>query len=390
MWIGHIQWGRRHGYPAPSDPVLQPLDTIECRDAVVGENDEPAPWPAANVIVGNPPFLGMKKQVGKLGPDYIRQLRRAYADRIPAASDLVCYWFERAREEVAAGRVARVGLVATQNIKSGYSRFVLDRIAASFPIFEAWSNELWPLDGAEVRVALACFGDAAGAPLRLDGVEVPRINSDLSAAEADLTTAKRLPENAGVAFSGTVKGGKLDVPGELARRWLAEPANANGRPNSEVFMPWVNASDVTGRPRGMWIVDFGNGRSEQEAKFYASPYAHIATVVKPVKSKSARYGERWWLLSEWCPGMRRALAPLKRYIATPSGSSHRLFVWLDSRIQPDHQLVAIARDDDTTFGILHSRYHELWTRRLSSALGVGDDHAIIPAPSSSASLSRTG
>ncbi|HME22450.1 MAG TPA: DNA methyltransferase [Acetobacteraceae bacterium] len=58
VWIGHIQWTRRHGYAAPSDPVLQPLETIECRDAVLTKEGRPAAWPNSDVIVGNPPFLG--------------------------------------------------------------------------------------------------------------------------------------------------------------------------------------------------------------------------------------------------------------------------------------------------------------------------------------------
>ena len=66
--------------------------------------------------------------------------------------------------------------------------------------------------------------------------------------------------------------------------------------------------------------------------------------------------------------MRAALAPQVRYIATPTVSKHRVFAWLDSRIQPDHQLVAIARDDDTTLGILHSRFHEAWSLRLGTSL----------------------
>lgn len=58
VWIGHIQWARRHGFPAPSDPVLRTLDTIACRDAVLAEDGMPASWPEADAIVGNPPFLG--------------------------------------------------------------------------------------------------------------------------------------------------------------------------------------------------------------------------------------------------------------------------------------------------------------------------------------------
>jgi type II restriction/modification system DNA methylase subunit YeeA len=379
VWIGHIQWARRNGFPPPSNPVLRSLDTIECRDAVLAPNGQPANWPNANVIIGNPPYLGMKKQLSVLGAEYTQKLRQAYDGRIPAASDLVCYWFELARSLIASGVSERAGLVAEQNIKSGYSRFVLDRIKDMTRIYDAWSNQLWALNGADVRVSLICFGKAEGIACRLDGAEVERINSDLSASAADLTTSRRIPENVGIAFSGTVKGGKLDVDSKDARKWLAQAPNANGRPNSDVLLPWVNASDVTGRSRDKWIIDFGNGTHHSEAAYYAAPFAYVVNTVKPVKEKSTKYGSRWWLLSEWCPGLRAALAPFTRYIATPTGSSHRLFVWLDAKVQPDHQLVAIARDDDTTFGILHSRFHEAWTRRKSSSIGVGDDPRYNPA-----------
>ena len=66
--------------------------------------------------------------------------------------------------------------------------------------------------------------------------------------------------------------------------------------------------------------------------------------------------------------MWRALDGLSRYIATPRVAKHRLFVWLDPRVCPDNQLVVIARDDDTTFGILHSRFHEAWSLRLGTSL----------------------
>ena len=74
---------------------------------------------------------------------------------------------------------------------------------------------------------------------------------------------------------------------------------------------------------------------------------------------------------------------LSRHIATPTVAKHRLFVWLDSRIYPDCQLIVIARDDDTTFGILHSRFHEAWSLRLGTSL---EDR---PRPSRSIP-SRTG
>ena len=67
-----------------------------------------------------------------------------------------------------------------------------------------------------------------------------------------------------------------------------------------------------------------------------------------------------------------------RYIATPRVAKHRLFVWLDSRVCPDGQLVVIVRDDDTTFGVLHSRFHEAWSLRLGTWLGKGNDPRYTP------------
>ncbi len=66
--------------------------------------------------------------------------------------------------------------------------------------------------------------------------------------------------------------------------------------------------------------------------------------------------------------MRRALLPVTRYIATPAVAKHRIFVWLPTSVLPDHALFAIVRDDDTTFGILHSRFHEAWALRLGTSL----------------------
>ena len=66
--------------------------------------------------------------------------------------------------------------------------------------------------------------------------------------------------------------------------------------------------------------------------------------------------------------MWRAIGSLARYIATVRHSKHRAFVWVDRRICPDSALVAIARDDDTTFGILHSRFHEAWSLRRGTSL----------------------
>ena len=370
VWIGHIQWARRHGLPAPSDPVLRTLDTIACRDSVLAPDGSRAAWPAANAIVGNPPFLGGKRLRNVLGDKYCEQLFAAYAGLVPAEADLVCYWVARAQEAVAAGEAQSVGLVTTNSIRGGANRRVLEPLAAAGTLGPAWADEPWTLDGAAVRVSLVCWGRHRPGPTLLDGLPVASIHADLTGGGSDLTAARCLAENAGVAFMGDTKGGAFDVPGELARAWLALPSNANGRSNADVLRPWANGMDVTRRPSDTWIVDFGWTMTEAEAAFFAAPFAHVAEHVLPVRrtNKRAAYARLWWRHVEPRPGMHRALGGLPRFIVTPTVAKHRLFAWSNSRTLPDHQLIAIARADDVTFGVLHSRFHTAWALRLGTAL----------------------
>ena len=169
---------------------------------------------------------------------------------------------------------------------------------------------------------------------------------------------------------GDTKGGPFDIPGEQAREWLRLPANPNGRPNADVLKPWVNGMDLTRRPSGKWIVDFGWTMSESEAALYEAPFQWINERVYPMRQRNRTEANRthWWRHTRPRPGMWQGLDGLSRYIATPMVAKHRLFVWCDARVCPDHQLIVIARDDDTTLGILHSRFHQLWSLRLGTSL----------------------
>ena len=196
---------------------------------------------------------------------------------------------------------------------------------------------------------------------------MPAINADLTSS-ADITSAARLPENAGLAFMGDTKGGAFDIPGDLARAGLALPANPNGRPNSDVVRPWVNGLDVTRRPRGMWIVDFGVDMPEHEAAFYEAPFEYVREHVKPERQASRSKRQEWWIHERPRPEMRRALDGLTRFFVTPTVAKHRLFVWSDGTSTPDHQLIVFAREDDYFFGVLHSRAHEVWSLRMGTSL----------------------
>ena len=158
-------------------------------------------------MIGNPPFLGDKQLIGSLGEDYVSRMYATYAGRVPAGADLVCYWFHKAGQQIASGKATRAGLVATNSIRGGANRRALSAATNNQRIFEAWSDEPWVIDGAAVRVSLVCFsraGDEAVASTRLDGAAVDEIYTDLTARRdgigVDVTSARRLAENDGVAF----------------------------------------------------------------------------------------------------------------------------------------------------------------------------------------------
>ena len=122
VWIGEIQWMRRNGFPGSREPILDSLETIECRDAILASDGGEPEWPDADVIIGNPPFLGGKLLIANLGEDYVSTLFDVYKHRVPREADLVCYWFVKAGAHLGGGAERRVGLVATNSIRGGANR----------------------------------------------------------------------------------------------------------------------------------------------------------------------------------------------------------------------------------------------------------------------------
>lgn len=381
VWIGEIQWMRRNGFDVSRNPILRPLETIQCRDAVLSRDGTEAQWPEAEFIIGNPPFLGAKLMKRKLGNEYTARLRAAYAGRLKAFTDLVCYWFEKALAEVVAGRARRIGLVATSSIRGGTNRPVMDKIGRTLVIHDAWAEQPWTIEGARVEVSIVCFCAAEFKPeqLHLDGRVVEFIHPDLTTG-VNLTLARQLSKNDGVSLLGIQNSGPHDVPGDLARQWMALPTNPNGKRNSTILKPYWNGDDVTGRPRDRWLIDFPIGLTSDEAALYEAPFEYLRnSSYVPERGKpavpfvnyrltTAGQNKSWWEPHRSRPDMRAKIEALSRYIATTETSQHRLFVWLRLPVLPDKNLIVITRDDDTFFGILHSRFHEIWSLRLGTSL----------------------
>ncbi len=371
-WIGYLQWVKLNGLGQPDEPILRPLTTFECKDAVLDlqpDNVVVEPeWPAAEFIVSNPPFLGVRKLRDNLGDEYVEGLFTLWNGRVPAEADYCCYWFEKARAQVEAGKTRRAGLLATQGIRSGANREVLRRIKQTGDIFFAVSDREWVLDGASVHVSMVGFGNRDESIHVLDDRHVSVIHADLT-SKVDLTTAVRLPSDRGVSFMADTKGGAFDIEGETATGWL-QAVNPHGRPNSDVVRPWTNGFDVTRRSRGRWIIDFPPDTSRAVASRYEIPFEHLMSKVKPRRDDHRNHvlAERWWQHERPRPEMRLVLSNLSRFLATPEVAKHRPFVWLSPDVLADHQLIVFATNDDRTFGILHSRVHAIWALSMGSRL----------------------
>ena len=408
IWIGYLQWMQDNGFNVPRDPILEPLQTVKCRDAIlsfeespqtvdaVGKDGDvlkcgqPAPWPDAHFIIGNPPFLGSKlfRQYG-LPEEYVEAMYRAYD--IPNASDLCCYWFERARQQIqfskkyggkgfglvpygfgpagmAPAQNVRVGLLATQGIRGGDNRAVLKCIKETGDIFTSWSDRDWILDGAAVHVSIVGFDDGKEEERVLDGKSVATINPNLT-SDVDLTLAHRLPENQTIYRRSPEKGAKFEIDYRQARRMLGSP-NPNGQSNAIVLRPWLNAQALAKRRPGYWIIDFDACQNESEAALFQLPFEHVRARVYPFRQRNRdpRIRDLWWRFRRSGEGVRAAATELPRLLCTPMTAKHRMFVWVDAAVQPDKGIPVFARADDYFFGVLHSSVHELWARGMGTQL----------------------
>lgn len=383
VWIGYLQWRfARDGYlkaklpgkPADPDALPEPiiaddgLEHIVNDDAILrfDENGQPyePEWPSTTVIVGNPPFLGGKLQRGQLGQDYVGSLHRVFQGRLAAGVDLVCYWYEHARSQLENEHVQRVGLLATNSIRDGISRHVLDRILETGQIYAAWADRNWILDGAAVNISIVMFDDGTEKEIVLDDKRVERIYADLT-SDINLTYAKKLIENAELSSRGIEPGGPFEIGFEKGIA-LRE------RGFEDVVIPIINADDITGRLVPRFVIDL-----ESKIRRHRERYLEILEILhsqwqfvlqNPTLKRKPEFRDDWWNFRRSGAKLRELLTRNNRAICTPVTSKYRCFVWMPVGVIPTNLLVVIAREDDYFFGVLHSYIHEIWALRLGTSL----------------------
>lgn len=202
-------------------------------------------------------------------------------------------------------------------------------------------------------------------------IRVPSLNSDLS-AHADVATAARQPllANSGMCFHGFILiGAGFKLKEDDALRLRRSDAS-----HATIIRPYRGGKDLTDRPKGVYVVDFGL-RSEPEARGFPVLYDLLRTRVKPQRDANKRpaYRDLWWRFGEPQRKLREAISGLPRYIATVETMKHRVFTFLEADVAPDYMLICIANSDAFALGVLSSMAHVTWAHAAGGRLGVGND-----------------
>ncbi|MBF0324879.1 MAG: class I SAM-dependent DNA methyltransferase [Alphaproteobacteria bacterium] len=369
-----------------------------------------ADWPAADYIVGNPPFIGGKDLRQELGDGYAEALWATYGKRVPNSADFVMYWWHKAAEKVRTGKAKRFGFITTNSLPQTFSRRVVEHhksgrhpIGLIFAIPDhPWvkalnENEQDAVrDAAAVRIAMtvgvkgACDGKLltvlSERPGKEDSAEIEfaesfgPINADLTIG-ADVTSAHTLRAAEGLASRGVALHGAgfIVTPDQARTLGLGRVAGLENH-----ILDYRNGRDLTGRPRGVMVIDlFGLDEVTARQRF-PEVYQWVLERVKPHRdaqdgrtADATQYAASWWLFGKTRPEIRRALSGLPRYIATVETAKHRVFQFLDAAIRPDNKLIAVASADPFHLGVLSSRVHVVWALAAGGRLGVGNDPVYV-------------
>ncbi|MDD2608944.1 MAG: class I SAM-dependent DNA methyltransferase [Giesbergeria sp.] len=396
------------GQPVP-DEAAQVVQWRYC-------NPRQAQWPQADFVVGNPPFIGNKRLRVALGDGYVDALRAAWPE-VPESADLVMYWWYKAAETVRKGQAQRFGLITTNSLTMIFNRrvvqaalsggggsaeaghaggLILPKAQKSAPgtpnpdasvlhLAFAIPDHPWVdgSNGAAVRIAMtvAARGSAEGSlqtVIQESQAENGEIAVELAEQQgvihpdlkigANLTSTHKLRANIGISSMGMMRAGNgFIVEDEATARTLG----LGGIEGLQTRLrPFRNGKDLTDRPRGYWLIDlFGLTEDEVRAQF-PEVYQWVRERVKPERdvNRRSRLRDQWWTFGEPRQGLRAALAGLPRYIATTETAKHRIFIFLDAAVLPDHKLVAVASSDALHLGILSSSVHVQWALATGGTL----------------------
>ena len=441
LWIGWLQWQfRTRGTREIAEPILRDFRNIQHGDALLdytatqpvkdaqgalvtrwGGRTKPHPitgemvpdetdrvlvqrpvrpkasaWPAADFIIGNPPFIAGKDLRADLGDGYAEALWETYP-RVNKSADLALHFWWKSAQLLAAGKISRFGLITSNSLRQVFCRRVVAAaLTAKQPIHLVFAvpDHPWTTGAgsAAVRIAMtaAARGAGTGELARVVAEEpgegdVPRVRLETRAGviHADLTigtdvkSARPLRANERIASPGM----KLHGAGFIVSPAVARGLGLGRLPGLEAHIrPYLNGRDFTQRSRGALVMDFFGVSEEELRRRYGAAWQHLHTSVKPQRDAiaerspdAAQYARDWWLFGKVRSELRPALRGLPRYIATVETAKHRIFAFVPAEVIPDNKLIVIASDEAAHLGVLQSRHHVAWMLAQGNWLGMGND-----------------
>ena len=377
-----------------------PLDDLDANFQTA--NAVTATWPAFDVCIGNPPYLGAKRLLEEKSADEIAALQRTYPD-VGGLADYVVYWFRKTHDLMPEG--GRAGLVGTSNIRTGDSRkYSLDHVVDNGGvIYEAVSSQPWSGDATvEVSIVNWIKGRHDG-PKTLwltrgtTKMDVPQITGSLS-PNTDLRAAQKLKANRKpkVCFQGQTPQhtpGFVLSPAQAAEMVAADrqaatvihpfligqELNGNGEPSR--FVIDIDAPDalqaevqagavVMDHLRRNVIADRQAG-AEREAE--RNRALREANATRTLTWHQKNFLDKWWQLGWRRPELLSAIAGLSRYIVLSRVAvltRQSVYAFVSPEIRPADALQVFAFEDDYSFGILHSSYHRAYFEERCSKMRV--------------------
>ena len=369
-----------------------PLDDLDANFQTA--NAVTAKWPAFDVCIGNPPYLGAKNILEEKAPAEVAALRRAYPD-IGGTSDYVSYWFRKAHDLLPEG--GRAGLVGTANIRSGDTRKnTLDHIVDNGGVIvEAVSSQPWSGDASvEVSIVNWTKGDYDGDRTLWLSRGTTKMTVDTT--ETDLRHAAKLKVNKKpqVIFQGqTPQHEKFVLTPKQAQAMVAKDPKSKA-----VLHPYLIGKDLTQiAAPSRFIIDIAATDAMVAAATAPAAYAHVKAHVLPdreevVRKEAKRNKElrdadpnakllwerrdfmvKWWHLWRRREDMLDAISGLDRYVVLSRvavWTRPSIYAFVAPEIHPGDALTVFAFEDDYSFGILNSSYHRAYFEERCSKMRV--------------------
>lgn len=359
VWDGRSM--RRHA--ATNDLVPDLSETVETHSFVSPKRTE---WPTVDFVVGNPPFLGIRRMRELLGDGYVDALKAASS--LPGSVDIVCYWWDHAADLLTKGKIRAFGFISTSSITQSYSRPTLTKYLQKkgFAINFAIKRHPWTDEATAARVEVAFTVVRAGddraqiGRLRDDGrlevTDVDRINNALKRGRSPFEAIKLLA-NERLSFQGVVPGneGFKLAPGQLARF----------RNEREIIDRYIIGEDLTDRMGEKYIINATDLDEDELRERFPRCYQHLRDTVhdhrQAIAKSYPRRAAEWWKFASAATQMQHALSQVERSIFVPYTSRHRIFFMLDGPITPDAMAYPIVLPDMAWLAVLSSRVFTTWS-----------------------------